>query len=74
MVTLTGEKVHNFLRSLVGENSSVFENLVMSGGIPWGQAGVRGVPRDQRGHLRGTRGSKGAPGGRLKDPRFKGDV
>ena len=41
----------------------------MSGGIPWCQVGVRGVPRDQGGHFRGTRGSKAASGGRLEDPR-----
>ena len=28
----------------LGKKSAVFENLVMSGGIPWCQVGVRGVP------------------------------
>ena len=41
----------------------------MSGGIPWCQVGVRGVPKDQGGYFRGTRGSKAASGGRLEDPR-----
>ena len=69
MVTLTGKKVDNFLRLLVREKSAVFENLVMSGGIPWCQVGVRGVPRGQGGHFRATRGSKAVSGGRLEDPR-----
>ena len=41
----------------------------MSGGIPWCQVRVRGVPRYQGGHFRGARGSKAASGGHLEDPR-----
>ena len=41
----------------------------MSGGIPWCQVGVRGVPRDQGGHFSGARGSKATSVGRLEDPR-----
>ena len=70
MVTLTGEKESIIVSGCcLGKKSAVFENLVMSGGIPWCQVGVRGVRRGQGGHFRATRGSKAASGGRLEDPR-----
>ena len=66
-----GKKSIIFCSCWLGKKSAVFENLVMSGGIPWCQVGVRGVPipRGQGGHFRATRGSKAASGGRLEDPR-----